>query len=424
MKKLPRPLWLVLVSFGLAIVSAVPAAAPLSTWPQWRGPLRDGQVTGTAWPDSLDTNHLRKIWRIELGPSYSGPIVGSDRVFTTESKDKKFEVVTALDRSTGRELWRSQWEGAMTVPFFAKSNGDWIRSTPALDGDRLYVAGMRDVLVCLDTGSGTQKWRLDFVKALATPPPDFGFVCSPLVDGDSVYVQAGAAVARIDKFTGKILWRALEDTGGMMGSAFSSPVIASLGGRRQLVVQTREKLAGLDLADGRVLWSQPIEAMRGMNILTPLPFGEGIFTSAYGGKTHFFRIASQDGEWKVNSAWTDKVQGYMSTPVVVNGHAYQHAKNQRLRCVDLQNGTEKWMTGEGFGKYWSLVANGDRILGLDQRGQLFLLRADVEKFSLLSQRKISKSETWAHLAVAGNELYIRELDGLSAWRWEKSDREK
>ena len=114
----------------------------------------------------------------------------------------------------------------------------------------------------------------------------------------------------------------------------------------------------------------------------------------------------------------------MSTPVVVNGHAYQHAKNQRLRCVDLQNGTEKWMTGEGFGKYWSLVANGDRILGLDQRGQLFLLRADVEKFSLLSQRKVSKSETWAHLAVAGNELYIRELDGLSAWRWEKSDREK
>ena len=135
---------------------ALSATAEASTWPQWRGPDRDGQVSGPAWPDKLDTNHLRQVWRVELGPSYSGPIVGADRVFTTESKDKRFEVVTALERSTGKELWRAQWEGAMSVPFFAKSNGDWVRSTPALDGDRLYVAGMRDVLVCLDARDGKE----------------------------------------------------------------------------------------------------------------------------------------------------------------------------------------------------------------------------------------------------------------------------
>ncbi len=133
------------------------------------------------------------MWRAELGPSYSGPIVSGDRVFTTETKDKKLEVVTAFDRITGRQIWRVQWEGAMTVPFFAKSNGDWIRSTPALDGDRLYVAGMRDVLVCLDAGNGNEVWRKDLAKELGTPLPDFGFVCSPLVDGEAVYVQAGGA---------------------------------------------------------------------------------------------------------------------------------------------------------------------------------------------------------------------------------------
>ena len=77
-------------------------------------------------------------------------------MFTTETKDKKFEVVTAFDRKTGKELWRAQWEGAMTVPFFAKANGDWIRATPACDGESLFVAGMRDVLVCLDAQTGKE----------------------------------------------------------------------------------------------------------------------------------------------------------------------------------------------------------------------------------------------------------------------------
>ena len=203
----------------------------------------------------------------------------------------------------------------------------------------------------------------------------------------------------------------------MWGSAFSSPVIAILGGQRQLIVQTRDKLAGLSLDEGRTLWEQPVEAFRGMNILSPIVEGDGIFTSAYGGKTHLFRVTEQGGKWTVKEAWTDKVQGYMSTPVVIGGHAYQHAKNQRIRCVDLKTGTEKWMTGEGYGKYWSLVGNAEKVLGLDQRGVVYLLRANPEKFELLDQRTVSDSETWAHLAVAGEELFVRELNGLSAWRW-------
>ena len=126
------------------------------------------------------------------------------------------------------------------MPFFAKANGDWIRSTPAVAGERLFVAGMRDVLVCLDTRDGKQLWRKDFVKQLGTPLPNFGFVCSPLVDGMAVYVQAGASLIKLDKTTGEILWRSLKDEGGMGGSAFSSPIITTLAGERQLVVQTRE----------------------------------------------------------------------------------------------------------------------------------------------------------------------------------------
>ena len=183
MKRLKLPLATLLTAI---LIMATSAKCEASTWPQWRGPTRDGQFTGPTWPEKLDTNHLRQLWRVELGPSYSGPIIAGDRVFTTETKDKKFEVATAFDRETGKEIWRVQWEGALSVPFFAKSNGDWIRATPACDGESLFVAGMRDVLVCLDAQTGKERWRCDFVKKLEAPAPDFGFVCSPLVEGEFV----------------------------------------------------------------------------------------------------------------------------------------------------------------------------------------------------------------------------------------------
>lgn len=399
------------------------AASAQSAWPQWRGPTRDGQFTGPKWPEKLDTNHLGRTWRVELGPSYSGPVVSADRVFTTESKDKKFEVVTAFDRTTGKALWRAQWEGSMTVPFFAKSNGDWIRATPACDGESLFVAGMRDLLVCLDAQTGKERWRFDFVKKLEAPAPDFGFVCSPLVDGEFVYVQAGASFVKLNKRTGELVWRTLADKGGMWGSVFSSPMFAELAGKRQLVVQTREKLAGVDPVDGNVLWEQPVEAFRGMNILTPVAYKDTLFSSTYGGKTIGFKVAQADGKFTVTEAWKRKAQGYMSTPVVIDGVAYNHLKSQRVMAIEVESGRELWTSDQSFGKYWSLVAQGDRILALDQRGQLFQLRANKEKFEQLGQRKLSDAETWAHLAVAGDQLFVRELNALTAYQW-RSDGSK
>ena len=80
-------------------------------------------------------------------------------------------------------------------------------------------------------------------------------------------------------------------------------------------------------------------------------------------------------------------------------------------------GAERWTSGESFGKYWSLVANGDRMLALDERGILYLLRATPEKYDKLDERKVSADGTWAHLAVCGDELFIRELNAITAWRW-------
>lgn len=398
----------------MAACSAVKAAD--SAWPQWRGPLRDGRISDAAWPTTLSETNLKPLWREEFGPSYSGPVVGNDVVFVTETKDSKLEVVHALDRATGKRLWQREWAGALRVPFFARENGDWIRSTPTFDGDALYVAGMRDLLVCLDAGSGSVRWQLDFVSEYKKPVPAFGFVCSPLVVDGSVYVQAGAGVARIDKTSGKVVWRTLDDGGGMWGSAFSSPVSTKLCGVEQLVVQTREQLAGVSMSDGSVLWTQKVPAFRGMNILTPTIWGDAIFTSSYGGKSSLYRVIKDGDTWRTEEVWTNKTQGYMSSPIVHEGHAYLHLKNQRVTCIDLQTGKETWTT-KPYGKYWSMIASGDRALALDQRGELFYLHLTPEKFDLLGSHKISEQETWAHLAISDNQLFIRELNALAAFDW-------
>jgi outer membrane protein assembly factor BamB len=388
------------------------------SWDQWRGPHRDGRISGAKWPTGLDEARLKKRWQLPFGPSYSGPVMNAERVFITETVDKKREQVTALRRSDGSVVWKRDWEGAMSVPFFARSNGDWIRATPALDGDTLYVAGMRDVLVALNSTDGSERWRLDFVKRFGADLPTFGFVSSPLIDGDSVYVQAGGGVARLRKADGQVVWHGARDGGGMMGSAFGSPVILTLAGKRQLVVQARTRLFGVALEDGAELWSLPVESFRGMNILTPTFAGKDrLFTAAYGGKTLGIDIRSENGGFRAVPAWEFKAQGYMTSPIIHEGHAYLQLRSQRALCIELATGAEKWTTSESFGKYWSMVAQSDRILALDERGELILFKATPEKFDVLSRRKVAESDAWAHLAVDGSELYIRELKALSVWDW-------
>jgi outer membrane protein assembly factor BamB len=391
-------------------------------WNQWRGPTRDGLVPGSNWPTSLSEKNLTPLWRVELDSSYSGPIVSESAVFVTGTAEKKTEVVCALDRKTGKELWRVQWPGALSVPFFAASNGSWIRSTPAFDGDSLFVAGMRDVLVSLNAQTGKEQWRVDFVEEFKSPLPAFGCVSSPLLDGDSLYVQAGASLVKLEKQTGKVVWRVLKEDGGMMGSAFSSPFMATLAGQRQLLVQTREKLVGVNPMTGDVLWEQKVPSFRGMNILTPVVFGDGIFTSSYQNKSWLFNITKSEESFQIKEAWNENSQGYMSTPVVIEGHAYLHLQNQRFTCINLKTGERTW-TSTPYGKYSSLVAQKDLILALDQKGELLLLKANPKEFELVGRQKVSDQDTWAHLAVCGDEVFVRELNGLSVFRWKNAKAE-
>ena len=383
-----------------------------SIWQNWRGPSRNGLVKGDAWPDSIDEKTLRSVWAKDFDDSYSGPVLTTESVFTTESQKGK-ERVYSVARTDGEINWKYEWDGAMSVPFFAARNGSWIRSTPATDGKTLFVGGIRDVLVALDCASGTERWRVDFGK-IAGKVPDFGMACSPLVDGEDIYIQAGKGVSKLNASDGSIVWNSLGDNGDMMSSgAFSSPVIQILNGKRQLIVQTRTKLAGLDLATGKADWSHDVAAFRGMNILTPTLWDNAIFTSSYGGRSILLEVPN-NASAKVR--WDNKIEGYMSSPIIIDHFVYMHMKNKRFACMDLQTGKELWTT-KPFGEYWSMVSNGRQILALDQNGLLRLIAHNPAEFQLISERRVSEDEAWAHLAVDGSQIAVRSQKKLMLFDW-------
>jgi glucose dehydrogenase len=107
----------------------------------------------------------------------------------------------------------------------------------------------------------------------------------------------------------------------------------------------------------------------------------------------------------------------MSTPVVIDGYAYLHLGNQRVTCVDLKTGERTWTSTQRFGKYWSMVAQGDRILALDEEGKLLMIRANPKAFEVIDERVVSDPEAWAHLALCDDQVFIRDLNTLHVYRW-------
>jgi outer membrane protein assembly factor BamB len=409
-----RSIGLILLITFVATVSSAQAQ-----WPQWRGPDRIGTVAEANWPDEVSDATLKELWRVDLAPGYPGPIVADGKVFTFASRDAKDEVVRAFDAKTGEPMWETAWQGAMRVPFFAKRNGSWVKSTPATDGERVYAVGMLDELVCLDAADGEIVWRVDFKERFGTQGPSFGQPCSPLIDGESLYIQAGMSVCKLDKTTGETKWRVLVDERQMVGGAFSSPVIASIAGKRQLLVQTRGELCGVDLDSGDVLWRQSIKAFRGMNILPPTVVNEtDVFTSSYGGGCFMLRITPTDeGGFDVATVWTNKIEGYMSSPLLIDGHLYMHGRDKKFHCINAETGETAWSSDETYGEYWSSVRSGNRILALGDNGVLRLIDANPDQLDIVSEHKVSTQETWGHLAIVGDVLFIRELEGLKTLRW-------
>ncbi len=132
-----------------------------------------------------------------------------------------------------------------------------------------------------------------------------------------------------------------------------------------------------------------------------------------------FEGSSAADSFDVKKKWALKLQGYMTSPVILDGMGIELNRDQRLVAVDLADGTKLWEIKDKFGKYWSLATDGTKVLALDQKGELLLFQPTRGDWNLIDRVKVSKEETWAHLALVDGMIYIRTLKGLTAWAWQK-----
>ena len=177
---------------------------------------------------------------------------------------------------------------------------------------------------------------------------------------------------------------------------------------------------GIDLDSGTVLWSREIPSYQGMNILTPTVYNNFVFTSAYRNNSHLFEVSQTGGKFSVAERWINRRPAYMSSPIVIGKFIYMHLQNGRFTCIDIDTGETKWVS-RPQGKYASLVAGKDRFLALRSDGQIMMIKANPEEFEIISTKKLTDQETWAHLAACGPDLVVRELNALALFQWQEPE---
>ncbi|HET7113485.1 MAG TPA: PQQ-binding-like beta-propeller repeat protein, partial [Pyrinomonadaceae bacterium] len=286
---------LVLILFTSAIT------ANAQEWTQWRGPARDGSVSGknvpTAWPESF-----QQAWRVEIGEGYSSPVVAGGRAFVHGRRDPE-EIVAAINLADGKVVWQQKYQADFKKNQYAVQMAKGPNSTPLVMGNRLFTLGVTGILNAWDTATGRLLWTRDFSKSIDTSKLFCGTAASPLAADGRVVVQVGS-----DIHGGQIL--ALNPASGAtewewrgLGPGYASPVVIDLGGTRHLVAMTEGSIVGVDAKTGKELWSVPFPDEWHENITTPLWTGTNLVVSGTRAGTHAYSLAQSGGKWQATEVW-------------------------------------------------------------------------------------------------------------------------
>lgn len=410
---------------NLLCLTAVFSTASLhaADWAQWRGPNRDGH---TSFALAALPKEPKTLWSIPIGNGQASPIVAGGKLIYVDEQGKQ-EVAHAVDIVTGKELWKTPV--GESEPF-SNAYGAGPRCTPLVDGDRVYTQTCRGEFRCLSLADGKVLWQTSFEKDWAAPflgnssnAPEaketasrrHGNNGSPVVDGNRIFVPVGSptkgTLVAFDKLTGKVLW-----TAGDENTAYSSLMVGTLAGTRQVVHLTADSLMGVDVASGKILWQTPVKTGAKRHVLTPLLVGDSVTVSSSSVGLTKFSVLKDSGGFKVEPAWkNDKIKITLATPVLVNGHLYglgTGGTKTEFICADFKTGELKW-SQPGFSDYAAVIAAGDKLLVQDMAGTLTLLKASPEKFEELGRVQVC-GNTWSHPAIADGKIYQRDKKQLFA----------
>ena len=398
-----------LLAFVL-MTAVAQAQGTTASWSQWRGPQRDGTVTGAlpaSWPEKLT-----KKWELTVGEGHSSPVVSGDRV-VIHSREGDREVTRAVGIATGKELWRHEFSVPYTPNSAARAHGPGPKSTPAIARGRVFTFSITGVLSALDLNTGKLSWRTPAPPAPAT----YGTGMSPLVEGGVVIAHMGGsragALTAFDMATGKPRWQWTGD-----GPAYASPVVAAIGGTRHVITLTQKFVVGVNAADGKLLWQLPFTTAYDQTSVTPIVSGDLLIYSGLDNGIMAVRIARKGAEWTTTQVWkNDQFSMFMSSPVINGKTLYGLANRNRGQffAIDLATGKTLWTTQGRDGDNASVMTAGGLLLLATTGGDFIVARANPARFEEVRRYTVAESAMWAHPAIAPRTLVVKDVNKLICW---------
>ena len=398
---------------GLALAATVAGSAD---WPQWRGPARDGRAAVA--PRASFPEKLTPAWTVVVGEGHASPVVVGGRVFAF-AREGEDEVVQALDLATGRRLWRDASAAPYAMNSAAASHGEGPKATPAVADGRVFTFGISGVLTALDAASGRVAWRKTFEKQHGASFPLYGVAQSPVVDAGKVIVHVGGpgdgALTAFDAASGAVVWAWKGD-----GPAYASPLVATIGGVRQVVTFSQSFLVGLSADRGQRLWQIPFTTSWEQNAVTPIVSGDTVVYSGLDHPLRAIRVARGASGWTTTAVWENAdVASYMNTPVLEAGRLYglSHRKRGQFFCIDAASGRTLWLSEGRQGENAAIVSAADAIFALTTDSELLVLRGKGDSFAPARRYRVAESPTWAHPVVTGEGVLVKDRTKLSYLRF-------
>ena len=399
---------------AVLLLSTLTHAQTPAPWPQWRGPARDGVASAftvpTTWPAQLT-----KKWEATVGAGHASPVVGGNRV-VVHTRQNNQEIVAAYDLDSGKQLWQQGVDAPYTVNPAAAAHGPGPKSPPAIAGGRVFTLGISGIFSAHDLASGKLLWR----KNAPPTPPLYGTASSPIVDGAAVIAFLGGenagSLTAMDAATGAVKWAWKGD-----GPGYSSPIIATLAGTRQLIVQSQNKLVGVNVTDGRLLWETPIKTPYEQNSVTPVIVNGLVIYAGLENPTIALRVtANQNTGWGTAPAWRNEdVSMYMSSPAATGNALFGLSNKNRGQffAIDTATGKTLWTTKGREAENASIVRAGDYLLLATTNSELIVARANATRYEEVKRYSVADSAMWAHPAFAGRTIIVKDVNKLTVWSW-------
>ena len=401
---------------GLALATA--SYAETADWGAFRGPSGNGIISALKAPKWS----LKEVWKQPTQTGFSSFSVADGKAYTlvvAQVDGNPGETLVCFDAGSGKPLWKTSMtlvakygnpgkDGDAGTP--DNNGGDGPRSTPVIDGGKVYVIDTNLGVHCVNAADGTKVWEHDVMKEHSGKPIPWMNAASPLIDGDVLLLAGGGkgeALIGLNKNTGKVVWKGEDDK-----MTHATPILADILGVHQAIFFTQTGLVAVNPQKGDVLWRAEFP-YKVSTAASPVVFEDIVYCSAgYGVGAGAFKISKSGSGLEAKQIWRRENQcmNHWSTPVVKDGYLYgmfsfkDYGKGP-LACVDIRTGEDKWAEA-GFGPGQVILA-GDKIIATSDKGEIVIAEANPEKYKEVARKDVLDGKVWSYPILANGKIFAR-----------------